>query len=717
MSLFNELDLGWRPAKSRVRVQQEMGEYLVEGSHKAEWARGGLTTLENAQVWIRAWQGFGSTAAPDSGAALSILREQLRELAEEPYPVFIQWDSSAQPGAPQNQPVTAPEDGWFYLKDFQSDRELYWGNTLRAQITASRIAKPGGLGYAWSGSALASSTYTGPGTLLASFPISALQVPGGGVNTLGGAPFNRVGGDGTVPCVAGTALMDPLPFGGPVVTSNLFKGGVKVFDTWVAGGNAVPTTGAFTNTAWVQVYGKQHAFQGDIVVTNGLVLILFQVGVQAVCQVYVWNTSLSPAAWQLVSPLWYKDNSFAIATLRDVAFDTLSPWESWVRARASTANGDWAQLELQLKGGRYDVPIRFKPLNLTPNTAFALELGNLANPIKIAFTENQVSDLATSNPGTLANTTLFGFGAGISAVANAPIVGWALQNGNGNQTQSGSTTEIATGDSTGPTAGFFRRYAMFVAPYGSNGAGADKLWAEAESGVLGTGWSSVANANASGGNEAKAASGTLSGFADLIGTSFQPAAYLYDIWYRMRATANTGTTPEMQVGWWDTTAAGFVALSSSIVEAHQLQTTYNASPGNWFRTNRRQVSDLVLNGTTGATSATAVFTSADVGKALAGNFIPAGTTIASVTNATTIVMSAAATSSATVTCMIGALIAPPAGHNLQFRAVTTATLDTDIFVDEVVAVPIQSANIGGGNAPGDLWSNSMWDGLAAWSMG
>lgn len=62
----------------------------------------------------------------------------------------------------------------------------------------------------------------------------------------------------------------------------------------------------------------------------------------------------------------------------------------------------------------------------------------------------------------------------------------------------------------------------------------------------------------------------------------------------------------------------------------------------------RSVSDGVTNSTsTTVTSASANFTSADVGQKISGSGIPSNTTIASVTNSTTAVMSAAATASAT----------------------------------------------------------------------
>ena len=63
--------------------------------------------------------------------------------------------------------------------------------------------------------------------------------------------------------------------------------------------------------------------------------------------------------------------------------------------------------------------------------------------------------------------------------------------------------------------------------------------------------------------------------------------------------------------------------------------------------NSRAVSDGVSNGTTTITSASAAFTNADVGASITGTDIAAGTTIATVTNSTTAVLSAAATGSHT----------------------------------------------------------------------
>lgn len=90
-------------------------------------------------------------------------------------------------------------------------------------------------------------------------------------------------------------------------------------------------------------------------------------------------------------------------------------------------------------------------------------------------------------------------------------------------------------------------------------------------------------------------------------------------------------------------ATGTVSvLSGGVVRevggtGHAISTGVNAT---------RSVTDGVLNSTTTLTSATAAFVAADVGAKVTGTGIPAGTYIASVTNGTTVIMSQAATATA-----------------------------------------------------------------------
>lgn len=90
----------------------------------------------------------------------------------------------------------------------------------------------------------------------------------------------------------------------------------------------------------------------------------------------------------------------------------------------------------------------------------------------------------------------------------------------------------------------------------------------------------------------------------------------------------------------------------------------SAKPGQ-----RMRFDAALTSGDATLTSATAVFTSADVGSSIAGTGIPAGTTIASYTSATSVEMSANA--SATVTD--GLLIVAPKGGRAVVDAVTNGT--------------------------------------------
>lgn len=88
------------------------------------------------------------------------------------------------------------------------------------------------------------------------------------------------------------------------------------------------------------------------------------------------------------------------------------------------------------------------------------------------------------------------------------------------------------------------------------------------------------------------------------------------------------------------------------------------------------VTDAALNSTTTLTSATAAFTAADVGKVIAGAGIPANTVIASRSNATTVILSQAATATGTgvtVTYSTPVTLHPNTGASSDVIAAPTQT--------------------------------------------
>lgn len=105
--------------------------------------------------------------------------------------------------------------------------------------------------------------------------------------------------------------------------------------------------------------------------------------------------------------------------------------------------------------------------------------------------------------------------------------------------------------------------------------------------------------------------------------------------------------------------------------------------------------DGVLNGTTTVTSATAAFVAGDVGKRISGGSIPAGATIASVTNSTTVVISAAATGSATGVTLTLADRAPTPTTTPRASSSVSLAITPYAAADEIdlVVTPMAGKNV------------------------
>lgn len=638
MTTFNDQDYGPSHAWLKTRVGQVLGTAQIEGKRAVPWARGRGLLEQPVDLYVAPWQGLGGNAA-NTRASLLYLLAQLEELCgnADLQPIYIGWTTTAFPSA-----FTAADshDGWYIVTLVQPNYRRYvvTGGIVTVPVVVSQVAPaaPSSISTWFSGAALAS-TFSGLATALVGAPLGASVLPP--------TQFSRTGGEGVIP-LSLAPVPNPVPWVRPGTVAGMFQGGVRVFDTINTGSNPVPTAGAFSNANWVQVYGTQHDFVGDCVVTNGLLLLLFQPGTGQLCTAYLWNTQLGTPAWQSIGMIQYLDNAVSQATLREVNLDGIGLEEARVRVRASTPAGNWGEFNWKLQRGTYHAGFTYSPLTQS-STGTLNVLLNLSAAAKISYDEASVQDLAltSSSPYNVLPGVLWGFGAAFGTQANGPLYGFLYQNPPATgQPAANATLNLGFGDTSGPLVGTKRQYGFFAVPF--PGAIAN-LQAEGESGALGTGWSSVANANASGGNEAKAASGTVAGNADLFGTSWVPPAGVYAVLFRLRVTSAAGSAAEMTVGLWDTTAAGFVAGASVTLKANQCQTTYGTN--NWL--------------------------------------------------------------------LAASAVTPPAGHNVQFRAVTALTLGTDWFVDEAVLVPLRSATLGLGNFPGDIWSQFLFDASRAWQRG
>jgi len=102
---------------------------------------------------------------------------------------------------------------------------------------------------------------------------------------------------------------------------------------------------------------------------------------------------------------------------------------------------------------------------------------------------------------------------------------------------------------------------------------ANTIGAEARSGSLDPGWSSVVDPTARGGRAARASGGTfVSWEVNMFGTPTMPRAGAYDVWYRVRVGSSAGHSPEMLLGVWDDQAPG--SLGSNLYQPDQIGTAY-----------------------------------------------------------------------------------------------------------------------------------------------
>jgi hypothetical protein len=160
----------------------------------------------------------------------------------------------------------------------------------------------------------------------------------------------------------------------------------------------------------------------------------------------------------------------------------------------------------------------------------------------------------------------------ISSAAYPALTGWLYQDATSLSFVGAiGATSLKVGDSTIlPLINQTRYYGFFAVPF----LNPQNLQAEGESGTLSAGWTSVVDANASGGNTARAASGTAINAQDKFGTPWVPPPGSYNIFVRVRVTSVAGATPEMTLGVLDTVTSTFVAGGAATFAANQVSTSY-----------------------------------------------------------------------------------------------------------------------------------------------
>ena len=454
MTTFNDLDFGPSHAWLKTRVGQVVGTAVVEGSGTRIWPRGRTLEEQPVDLYVNPWQGLGGNAALTRASLLYLLR-QLEELAgnSDQQPVYIGWTTTAAPGAFS---AVDSHDGWYVVNLVQPPYRRYvvTGGTVTVPMTVAMVAPaaPSALTLAFAGAPL-STTYTTSYAIEHGFPIGAVPAR---------ATASRTGAEGAIPMSA-PALFTQTPnlFVRPGTLAALWTGGVTCWDTINTASNPVPIAGAFVNSSWVKVYGTQHNLTGDLVVTNGLLLFLFQAGQGQLCTVYFWNTALGTPAWTSIGTLQYQDNAGNNGTLRTVDLDRVSFWETRLHFSASTSAGNWSLFKLRLRGGHYDATVEFGPQSENVTNQLAL-VWSAASAYATGFTDAASS---TTFPSNLSPTTLAGYAGAQGSATNSPAFGFLYQNPPTTAQGRLSTSSLfGYGDTVGPTSGSYKTYGIFAGP-------------------------------------------------------------------------------------------------------------------------------------------------------------------------------------------------------------------------------------------------------------
>lgn len=563
--ILNDLDLGSSSnAWPKPSAGQNVGYQPVEGGMPGVWARGGTPFKLPFTFLAKAWQGLGGNAAMSLGSA-RILAKQLEELGrnKDLQPCFIQPWMTADPAATYAGMFlgSSYHDGWYICDNISADygTGMIVTGLVRVTMNITWVAPgpPYPHGMRYDGGALPS-TYLGAAVPLLAYPLGSINQPP--------TAIARVGAEGSTPLSlspSSAAANGSLPFG-PGNLTQLFQGCCRVFDTMSLAGNPVPTTGAFVHASWVEVKGVDHVFVGDCIITNGLHLYRIQGGSVALPMCYIWSTGQATPGWFNFANPSSLDSGMANYTIRSYALLRVGWEEVRLLAKCTTGGGNWIDLQIRLQRGMY-----FGRVDITPRTQAnaSVYFYNIiaASTLKIAYNEAGATDWVVGQ-ASLPATANYGYAAAFLNSAGQPfLVGLLYQNPSAFQPRGDAgTNDLLTGDNTGPALNQTRSYGVFAAPYGVNASYSPaNLQAEAESGALGTGWTSQAGA---GGNsnalEAKCASGTLTGNADLWGTSFIPPPGVYDLWVRMKVTSIASAVAQMQIGLWDTTGSAFVASTT-----------------------------------------------------------------------------------------------------------------------------------------------------------
>lgn len=550
---INDVQLGANQPIRKPQFAQTLGDAFIEGVGPVVFSRGASFADMPIRVFVKSPIAIAGNAALSQAANEALVR-WLEELGRngDVQPVYVRWSDSR----------ALPQDGWWYLSDVRPDYTFSSAGAIPVDMTFRQRGQAGSpVSTSWGGGAL-KSVYT-------AVPVNLLSLPQNASGIITGV---RTGAEGSYPYVTNPPGPGSVGYLPSSTIDDSFKAACSAYDALLGlSTNPVPVAGLAVNANWLEARGTDHYYTGDVVLTNGLLMLT--VALNGSVQLWGWNANT--AVWTLGGTIQTFDNPGNQGTPIAARITKVSDEEVGVDV-TFIGTLQTSIMSFRLQRGQRMVRVGFSPRTYSNTAQWSVRFVPAVGGNLIAWNETAIWDQQFAG-NALPATGVYPYGAAMRPGQGSwPFIVTFLYQGRVTAEKptwqpASAGTAIDLGDTSGPLQFQTRFYAIGLTPFQTPN-GTLNLQAEAESGALGTGWSSIADGAASAGNTAKCASGTASGNADLFGTAFSPPGGWYSLAVRARVTSAVGAVNEMTFGWWDVTSGSFMAQGP--FKANQLLTTY-----------------------------------------------------------------------------------------------------------------------------------------------
>lgn len=538
---LNDISLGQHNPIRSPSSGLVIGDAVIEGLGPVSFGRGGGPTDMSIKIWVKSdavIAGFAIGSQAGNEALARWCEEMSRNVDLQS--MLVRWSSAR----------ALPQDGWWLLTACQPDYQFTSGGAIPIQMTFRQRAQLGApLSTFWSGGNL-TTVYTATPVNLVGLPQTATDA----------GTFVRTGAEGSYPVVLNPPGPGPVNFLPGATLDDLFKAACSCYDvTGGLGANPVPVAGLAVNANWLEARGTDHYFTGDVVLTNGILLLTVTVG--GAVQLWCWNTV--SGNWTLGGSIQTFDNTGIQGVPQSARLTRVSDEEVGVEV-LYVGSVSTALISFRLQRAQKLARVGFSPRSYANTTAGSIRFAPAVGGAMVVYNETVTYDQILGS-GVLAPTAVYPYAAAFLASASWQMIVSLLYQAriaSEKPTQQPSVAAsgfgIQLGDTTGPAQYQTRFYGI-----GLTGFATAVLRGEAELAILAN-MTNVVDAAASNGRTAQAASGlAVTATSDQINTDTILPAGTYRVVIRARVTSAASALTQMTFAVHNTDLGGAV-LSANL---------------------------------------------------------------------------------------------------------------------------------------------------------